>query len=73
MDILRNFPEMQTAEVGALSPFFEHAFARLGYFDRDRWNLWARRHNDQWLYIEPQPKPLRECCESMRENPWFHF
>jgi hypothetical protein len=36
----------------ALSPSFEHAFARLGCFGRDRWNLWARRHNDQWICIE---------------------
>jgi hypothetical protein len=57
----------------ALSPFFEHPFARLGCFGRDRWNLWARRHNDQWICIELRFQTLRECFQSMRENPWFHF
>ena len=57
----------------ALSPSFEHPFARLGCFGRDRWNLWARRHNDQWICIERQLQTLAECFESMRENPWFHF
>jgi hypothetical protein len=57
----------------ALSPFFEHAFARLGCFGGDRWNLWARRHNDQWMCIEQGIQTLQECLQSMRENPWFHF
>ena len=70
---LRFYAKFACPGPNALSPFFEHAFARLGYFDRDRWNLWARRHNDEWICIEPQPKALRECFDSMRENPWFHF
>ena len=57
----------------ALSPFFEHPFARLGCFARDRWNLWARRHNDEWICIENQLQTLAKCFQSMRENPWFHF
>ena len=57
----------------ALSPFFEHPFARLGCFGRDRWNLWARRHNDEWICIENQLQTLAKCFQSMRENPWFHF
>jgi hypothetical protein len=57
----------------ALSPFFEHNFARLGYFGaRDRYNLWARRHNDQWIVIAGELN-LRECFAEMRANPWFHF
>ena len=56
----------------ALTPFFETPFARLGYFHRDRYNVWARRHNDQWIVVE-EGLTLRECFDTMRENPWFHF
>lgn len=56
----------------ALTPFFEHNFARLGYFDRDRYNLWVRRHNDQWLVIA-RDLTLDACFAEMRTNPWFHF
>jgi hypothetical protein len=28
----------------ALYPFFLTAFARLGYFSHDSWNIWARRY-----------------------------
>ena len=45
----------------------------LGCFGRDRWNLWARRHNDEWICIENQLQTLAKCFQSMRENPWFHF
>lgn len=54
----------------ALSPSFEIAFARLGYFGPDRWNIWARRHNDQWMVLGSQ-MTLRECFDEMRTNPWF--
>jgi len=54
----------------ALSPFFEIAFARLGYFGPDSWNIWARRHNDQWLVLGSR-MTLRECFDEMRTNPWF--
>jgi hypothetical protein len=57
----------------ARSPTFELPFARQGCFDRDRWTLWARRHNDQWMCIDPSPSPLAECFGAMRANPWFHF
>jgi hypothetical protein len=56
----------------ALSPFFDLAFARLGYFRPEAWSLWARRHNDQWIVIENE-LPLEQCFEEMRNNPWFHF
>jgi hypothetical protein len=55
----------------ALSPFFEIAFARLGYFGPDFWSLWARRHNDQWIVFGSRLS-LKECFEEMRTNPWFH-
>ena len=38
-----------------------------------RWNLWARRHNDEWICIGRRLQTLRECFQSMRENPWAHF
>ena len=56
----------------ALSPSFEINFARLGYFGPDRFNLWARRHNDQWLVIA-SGVTLDACFAEMRTNPWFHF
>jgi len=55
----------------ALSPSFESIFARLGYFGRDSWNIWARRHNDQWMLLGGG-MTLPECFEEMRTNPWFH-
>ncbi len=56
----------------AISPFFETAFARLGYFRENAWSLWARRHNDQWMVLGHQ-MTMEECFEQMRSNPWFHF
>lgn len=56
----------------AIAPFFEVPFARLGYFRPDRYNLWARRHNDQWIVIADD-MTLPECFAEMRNNPWFHF
>ena len=54
----------------ALTSDFDVAFARLGYFSRDRFTLWARRHNDQWLVIEPNLS-LEECFKCMEKDPWF--
>lgn len=56
----------------ALSPSFDTAFARLGYFRDDAWSLWARRHNDQWMVLDHQ-RTLNECFSEMRTNPWFQF
>lgn len=56
----------------AMWPFFEEAFARLGYFGDDAWSLWARRANDQWMVLGHQ-LPLAECFAEMRTNPWFLF
>lgn len=56
----------------ALSPSFETHFARLGYFDRDRFNLWTRRHNDQWMVLASD-LTLNDAFAEMRSNPWFHF
>ena len=55
----------------ALSPSFEIAFARLGYFTSDSWNIWARRHNDEWMVLGRR-MTLKECFREMRSNPWFH-
>ncbi len=56
----------------AISPFFDTAFARLGYFRNDAWSLWARRHNDQWMVLDHQIT-LQECFDQMRIDPWFQF
>jgi hypothetical protein len=56
----------------ALSPSFETNFARLGYFSRDHFNLWARRHNDQWMVLASD-LTLDAAFAEMRSNPWFHF
>jgi hypothetical protein len=56
----------------AISPEIEVGFARLGCFSRDRFSLWARRHNDQWLMIE-EGLSLEECFERMKEDPWFEL
>lgn len=55
----------------AISPFFETAFARLGYFRRDCWNIWARRCNDEWIVLGSN-LTLEQCFEELRTNPWFH-
>jgi hypothetical protein len=55
----------------ALSPSFDIAFARLGYFSPNFWNIWARRHNDQWMVLG-SATTLQKCFEEMRNNPWFH-
>ena len=56
----------------AISPFFETAFARLGYFRNGAWSLWARRHNDQWMVLGHQ-MTMEKCFEQMRSNHWFQF
>lgn len=58
------------SETSRKSPFFEIAFARLGYFRRDAWSLWARRYNDRWIVIDYQ-LALEACFKEMRQNPWF--
>jgi len=56
----------------ALYPCFDTPFARLGYFAPDSWNIWARRHNDEWMVID-QRLTLPQCFAEMRTNPWFQF
>lgn len=56
----------------ATVPSFDTNFARLGYFARDRFNLWARRHNDQWIVLADN-LTLDAAFAEMRANPWFHF
>ncbi len=56
----------------ALYPFFLTAFARLGYFHADSWNIWARLSNDEWMIINSR-LTLYQCFDEMRTNPWFHF
>ena len=55
-----------------LTPFFDHNFARIGWFRPERCNLWARRHNDQWIVIADD-LTFDGCLAEMRTNPWFHF
>ena len=57
----------------AIAPFFDHAFARLGYFADDRYSLWARRHNDQWIRFDEELITLDECFERLKQDPWFQF
>ena len=54
----------------ALSPQFDHMFARLGCFTKDRFNLWARRHNDEWIVLD-EALTLEQCFERMADDPWF--
>ena len=56
----------------AISPSFETAFARLGCFAPDRFNLWGRRHNDRWFVVADR-LALKGCFAEMRENPWFQM
>ena len=55
-----------------ISLFFDIDFARLGYFSRDNYNLWARRHNDQWMLLY-ENVALPACFERMQNDPWFQF
>jgi len=54
----------------ALSPGFDAPLARLGYFPSERFSLWARRHNDEWLALD-DGITLDECFERMKNDPWF--
>jgi len=56
----------------ALAPSFEIGFARLGYFCHNSWNIWARRHNDQWMVLG-SGMTLPECFQQMRTDPWFQL
>ena len=69
---LRFTAEYASRDPDALSPLFEVSFARLGYFGPDRYNLWARRHNDQWIVLA-EDLTLSDAFAEMRANPWFHF
>lgn len=69
---LRCVAKYACPEPDALTPFFEVPFARLGCFGRDRYNLWARRHNDQWIVLAEDLTLLQAFAE-MRGNPWFQF
>ena len=54
----------------AIVPSFDHSFARLGCFARDRFNIWARRHNDEWLVLD-DGLTLKQCFARMGEDSWF--
>ncbi|MBM3852817.1 MAG: hypothetical protein FJ399_06635 [Verrucomicrobia bacterium] len=56
----------------AIAPFFDHNFARIGWFFPQRCNLWARRHNDQWIVITDD-LTFGACLAEMRTNSWFQF
>jgi hypothetical protein len=57
----------------ALVPSFKLPFARLGYFGgRNCYNLWARRHNDQWMVLA-EDLTLPAAFAEMQTNPWFNF
>ena len=55
----------------AMSPFFEKSFARFGYFGKDNWSVWARRHNDQWMDLDLR-LTLEGVFVEMTNNPWFN-
>lgn len=54
----------------ARSPTFDRSFARFGCFARDRFNIWARRHNDEWLVLD-DGLTLKESLKRLVEDPWF--
>jgi hypothetical protein len=54
----------------AISPHFTHDFARLGVRYGGKWNLWARRHNDEWMCLTEEVT-LQECLDQMKVDPWF--
>lgn len=54
----------------AISPEFDAPLARIGAFGHDRFSLWARRHNDEWLLLY-DGITLDECFENMKADPWF--
>ena len=56
----------------AVTPFFERDFVRLGVVFANKWNLWARRYNDEWLCLE-QDLTLQQCFQRMRTDAWFEF
>jgi hypothetical protein len=54
----------------AVSPSFESKLARLLYIGPDRFNLAFQRHTGQWIELY-EALPLRECLETIRDDPWF--
>jgi len=54
----------------AISPTFEHGFARMRYLGSGRFSLAYLRHNDQWNEIYPSLSE-EECLESIRDEPHF--
>jgi len=55
-----------------VTPFFERDFVRLGVVFANKWNLWARRYNDEWLCLE-EDLTLQQCFQRMRTDAWFEF
>lgn len=56
----------------AISPFFEAKLARLNCIGNDRFNLFARRYNDEWISIlEDCTLPM--CFKEIETNDWFHI
>lgn len=52
----------------AISPSFEHRFARLEYVEPDCFNVAYMRHTGQWWEIF-QNLTLEECLQEIRTNP----
>jgi hypothetical protein len=55
---------------GSLSESFEDCFARIGYFSDQNYNLWFRRHNDEWVELGSN-LTLEEALADMADGPWF--
>ncbi len=54
----------------AISPFFEHKFARIEYAGENKFNLSYMRYNEQWFEIFTEIS-LKECIETIKETQDF--
>ena len=66
------FTSVYQCPEGALSETFTDHFARIGYFSASQYNLWARRHNDEWLPLYDNLS-LDEALSSINTDPWFEI
>ena len=58
-------PPPVTVSISGLNPLLNGSDPTV-----NRFNLWARRHNDEWIVLD-EGLTLDECFEQMAENPWF--
>jgi hypothetical protein len=59
-----------SADPTALSPTFDHPFARLEHTAIGRFNLAFMRHTDKWHELFAG-LTLDECLDRVRDDPWF--